>query len=603
MNRLIILGLATTLGAAYTAMQGASVELQPTSPGTAQTGHLNISGTATVGILKSQNTVFGQSTAATGFAYGGYFTAASNQARGFYGYASSPTGLTYGGFFQNASESGRAVYGLATATTGFNYGGYFQTASTSGRGLLGVAAAPTGTTYGVYGTAVSPNGYGVYSDGNMGASGIISGNGTGLIGVNADKIDGIESHSLVRNDQFPQFIDGSRGSYLIRITNSDATGNANALRGEATDPGSNITYGLYGISNSTKGRGVFGSAPANSGTNSGVYGSTGSPEGYGVNGLSVPTTGTGNGVRGEARSPDGFGVYGFNTAQSGVSYGAYFKNSSPGGAGVYGYSTSASGVFGESHALSGEIFGVHGLSRSSNGFGVYGEASSQSGTPAGVLGRTVSNTGTGVWGLSFGSSGVNYGVRGSSSSPSGYGLWATGRTGASGTKSFRIDHPFNPENEYLLHYSAEGPEPLNLYTGNVTTDANGEAWVQLPDYFGEINKDFRYTLTVVDDTDSDQFVMAKVAREIRDNKFKIRTSESRIKVSWRVEGVRNDLWVRKYGAPVEVQKEAPEKGKYQHPELYGKPKEMGMDYRAMNAEAGPTEQRLAKEPQKSRRNK
>ena len=109
MNKLIILGLAATMGAAYTAMQGTSVELQPTSPGTAQTGHLNITGTATVGILKSQNTVFGQSTAPTGIAYGGYFTAASNQARGFYGYASSPNGLTYGGFFQTASDSGRGV--------------------------------------------------------------------------------------------------------------------------------------------------------------------------------------------------------------------------------------------------------------------------------------------------------------------------------------------------------------------------------------------------------------------------------------------------------------------------------------------------------------
>ena len=34
----------------------------------------------------------------------------------------------------------------------------------------------------------------------------------------------------------------------------------------------------------------------------------------------------------------------------------------------------------------------------------------------------------------------------------------------SGVKAFRIDHPLDPENKYLLHYCAEGPEPLNVYT-------------------------------------------------------------------------------------------------------------------------------------------
>lgn len=175
-----LLGLAATGAAALTfAPMDPPVNLQATSPGTAQTGHFNISGTATVGLLKSQGTVFGQSTAPTGFAYGGYFTAASNQGRGFYGFASSPTGLTYGGFFQNASESGRAVYGLATATTGFNYGGYFQSASSTGRGLLGVAASASGVNYGVYGVTQSPSGYGVFSDGNLGIDGkLVSGEST-----------------------------------------------------------------------------------------------------------------------------------------------------------------------------------------------------------------------------------------------------------------------------------------------------------------------------------------------------------------------------------------------------------------------------------------
>lgn len=173
--------------------------------------------------------------------------------------------------------------------------------------------------------------------------------------------------------------------------------------------------------------------------------------------------------------------------------------------------------------------------------------------------------------------GAGYGVYGTGGL---YGVFSNGNLSASGTKSFRIDHPSDPENKYLLHYCAEAPEPLNVYSGTITTDAKGEAWVQLPAYFGAINKDFRYTLTVVDDSDSETFVQAKVAREIRDNRFKIRTSAATTKVSWEVKGTRNDLWMRQHGMPVEVAKSTSERGTYQHPELYGQPAEKGMDYRA-----------------------
>jgi hypothetical protein len=44
--------------------------------------------------------------------------------------------------------------------------------------------------------------------------------------------------------------------------------------------------------------------------------------------------------------------------------------------------------------------------------------------------------------------------------------------------------------------------------------------------------------------------------------------------------VRNDLRMRLHGAPVEREKSGPERGKYQHPEYYGKPPELGADYRA-----------------------
>jgi hypothetical protein len=66
------------------------------------------------------------------------------------------------------------------------------------------------------------------------------------------------------------------------------------------------------------------------------------------------------------------------------------------------------------------------------------------------------------------------------------------------------------------------------------------------------------------------------------------------KVSWRVEALRNDLWVRTRGSYVEVEKQGIEKGKYQHPEFYGLSVEMGMNY------AAPAERGLHYRPEDER---
>lgn len=202
----------------------------------------------------------------------------------------------------------------------------------------------------------------------------------------------------------------------------------------------------------------------------------------------------------------------------------------------------------------------------------------------GVVGIATAASGTGVYGFASLATGINYGVAGSTNSgTNGYGVFSFGRTGASGVKSFRIDHPQDPLNKYLLHYSAEGPQPLNIYQGHVTTDDNGYAWVQLPSYFEDINRDPEYVLTVTDD--SDDFILSKVSKGVQNNRFQIRTSKGNIRVSWEVKAVRNDAWVQKYGAPVEMEKEGLERGRYQHPELYNAPADMGMNIQ-MNVRKG-----------------
>ncbi|GAB4553433.1 MAG: hypothetical protein Tsb0013_15860 [Phycisphaerales bacterium] len=187
-----------------------------------------------------------------------------------------------------------------------------------------------------------------------------------------------------------------------------------------------------------------------------------------------------------------------------------------------------------------------------------------SGTNPAIGLHAIVENGTGVRGEATGAGGANYGVYGLSSSPSGWGVFSAGRLGAAGTKSFCIDHPLAPEDWYLMHYSMEAPEPLNRYSGNVILDANGVGLVQLPDYFGAINTDFRYTLTAIGAPAPN----LHIAREVEGNVFAIAGGQPGMKVSWEVTARRNDAFVRQMGAPVEVQKAQQDRGRYLMPELY-----------------------------------
>lgn len=147
-----------------------------------------------------------------------------------------------------------------------------------------------------------------------------------------------------------------------------------------------------------------------------------------------------------------------------------------------------------------------------------------------------------------------------------------------GTKNFKIDHPADPENKYLYHAAIESDKRYNKYSGNITTDANGEAIVELPEYVELINKNFRYNLTVIG-----TFAQAIVSKEVSDNKFVIRTDEPNVKVSWELTGVRNDPYAKQNPYEVEVEKEEDAVGRYLMPELYDQPKEKSLDYQENKA--------------------
>jgi hypothetical protein len=422
----------------------------------------------------------------------------------------------------SASTSGTGILGEATATTGEAYGVIGRSASQSGRGVFGEATATTGEAYGVIGRSASQSGRGVF--------------------------------------------------------------------GEATASSGN-TYGMYGRASSSSGIGVFGEATATSGSTRGVVGRSSSTSGVGVLGEATATSGSVYGVQGRSSSTSGVGVFGEATATSGSVYGVQGRSSSTSGVGVFGEatattgsvygvqgrssSTSGVGVFGEATATTGNTYGGLFQNPSSSGAGVYGYAQATTGTNFGVVGRSESPSGRGVVGVAEASTGTNYGVLGrTNSSANGWGVYANGRLGASGTKSFQIDHPLRPETHFLNHFCIEAPEPYNLYRGTVTLDANGEAWVQLPDYFEAINRDASYHLTPI----GAAMPNLHVAVEIQGNRFKIAGGAPFKKVSWEVKAVRNDPWVQQYGYQTEQEKPKEYQGLYLHPELYGQPKERGVFY-------------------------
>jgi hypothetical protein len=133
------------------------------------------------------------------------------------------------------------------------------------------------------------------------------------------------------------------------------------------------------------------------------------------------------------------------------------------------------------------------------------------------------------------------------------------------SKTFRIDHPLDPANKYLIHTVVESPDMKNIYDGIITLDARGEATVKLPDWFESLNKDFRYQVTPIGVPEPNLYI----ADEVSNNQFKIGGGASGAKVSWQVTGIRKDVWAEAHRNPVEQEKPTEEKGLYLNPELYG----------------------------------
>jgi hypothetical protein len=237
---------------------------------------------------------------------------------------------------------------------------------------------------------------------------------------------------------------------------------------------------------------------------------------------------------------------------------AIIANATGGDAAILGGSDTNSGVAGTS--VSG--FGVSGIAVDADGVGVYGSNLAADSIGLEGIDTTAQSIGVAANGpyaiIANGSTLAgefigNVEVEGSLSKDGG---------------SFKIDDPLDPANKYLYHSFVESPDMMNIYNGNVVTNATGDAVVTLPDWFETLNRDFRYQLTVLG-----QFAQAVVGSEVSSHQFAIKTDKPNVKVSWQVTGIRQDAWANAHRIPVEVMKPEKERGFYRHPELYNAPAE------------------------------
>ena len=236
------------------------------------------------------------------------------------------------------------------------------------------------------------------------------------------------------------------------------------------------------------------------------------------------------------------------TKISGGGFATLGTNSFNGSQGVVAMSSGATGISVQTTDLAAANTAISGLSDGLGGTGVVGEAEN-------------GNLAIGVWGIS--SSGVAGQFSGN--------VNVTGNLSKAGG-SFKIDHPSDPANKYLYHSFVESPDMKNIYDGVANLDAQGEAVVQLPAWFGILNKEFRYQLTCIGG-----FAPVYIAEEISENHFKIAGGKPGMKISWMVTGIRQDAWANAHRIPVEEEKTARERGYYLHPELYGQPAEKSID--------------------------
>lgn len=451
---LYVVNMAAPNGAA---LQAATfVELQTNSPGTKQTGNVNISGTLLAGKIgvpsvnngaminalgtggvigirgQSDGTgVVGASGAAGGTGVSGVVTANSGAGTGVVGFNSSPEGTGVRG----SGGPGVGVRGQSTS-------GSLAAVVGSGVGLGGLFIATADGAFGVKGEASGPKGRGVVGAGEFGVvgSGKIGVSGDGVIGVNglgsqaggSFESTGVEGIA-VKADTSESFGVGvkatSLGAGSIGVVGSGTANGGNffsngdasaAVKGE--NRGTGVSFGADFESTASEGRGVRGKASSTSGANFGGWFTSASTNGTGAIGTVNSATGNTIGLYGTVNSSAGKGVVGEATSQTGTTFGGDFFNNSTSGSGIRAKTTATSGftkagefinaspagsaIFALSTASSGNPIVIQGTASAANATGAFFNISAATGASVGIRCQVASATGKGLIAQNL-NSGVN----------------------------------------------------------------------------------------------------------------------------------------------------------------------------------------------------
>jgi hypothetical protein len=483
--------------------------------------------------------------------------------------------LLYGTDPANPAETGlqlssKGIFTFATAQTFPGTGTITGVTTSSGSGLSGGGTSGN-LSLGLVNTCA--------------ANQVLQWNGTAWVcaAVGTGTITGVTAGSDLTGG-------GSSGTVTLNLNKA----NVPLLAANNTFSGNNSFGGTGGFpifaqTTAASGTAIEGRELATSGPNStGVYGSTQDPTGSGVSGYnsgsSVGQSALGIGVSGTS-------AYGIGVAGNGAFVGVYGQtnggvnlfNPYGGAAGVYGVSF----VYGNNNAVGVEGVGYTAPQGSdyNGGIGIlaFGGNSNSTlqnqggGDGIDSYGGEANNT-AGAGGRFFGGLGSSNGDGIDVTAGSGVAAFFVGDVVISGTLqksggSFKIDHPLDPANKYLYHSFVESPDMKNIYDGVATLDANGESVIQMPEWFGVLNRDFRYQLTCIGG-----FAPVYIAEELANNQFKIGGGRDGMRVSWQITGIRQDAWANAHRIPVEEEKEARLKGFYIHPELYGAPPEKQIEY-------------------------
>jgi hypothetical protein len=357
---------------------------------------------------------------------------------------------------------------------------------------------------------------------------------------------------------------GAKGTVTLNLDTTKVPTLAanNLLTGNNTFSVSGATDAIDAYTSGPGKTALVGVQGAASGGSYGVWGQTYDPSGAGVAGAnySSSTTGLTAGVYGQASIGDG--VYGTSNSSDGYGVAGAGSNAASGSGASGGTGMVASGGFGDPDSATYGGYGIYAFAGSGGAGGYDGVGGYFAGGGNFGLGNAPTGYGDGI---------DVYPGTGYAGQFFGY-VDIVGNLSKSGG-SFKIDHPLDPANKYLYHSFVESPDMKNIYDGVATLDANGEALIQMPNWFGTLNRDFRYQLTCIGG-----FAPVYIAEELANNQFKIGGGHAGMRISWQITGIRQDAWANAHRIPVEEDKDARLKGYYIHPELYGAPPEKQIEW-------------------------